>query len=117
MNDWATVVDCGDAQMTWLDNRAALKTLEKAHKVISGRPAKSTDKSSVPRIIMLGGDHTTTLAALRSTEKHWGPVSVIHFDSHIDTWDPKQLGMSLFKKLRISFLTVYQAVEFPTMRR
>ncbi|KAJ2975179.1 hypothetical protein NQ176_g5664 [Zarea fungicola] len=92
LNDWATVVDCGDAQMTWLDNRAALKTLEKAHKVISGRPAKSTDKSSVPRIIMLGGDHTTTLAALRSTEKHWGPVSVIHFDSHIDTWDPKQLG-------------------------
>ncbi|KAJ6782099.1 hypothetical protein PWT90_09734 [Aphanocladium album] len=92
MNDWATIVDCGDAKMTWLDNRFALKTLEKAHKKISGRPAKSSNKSSVPRIITLGGDHTTTLAALRATEKHWGPVSVIHFDSHVDTWDPKQLG-------------------------
>ncbi|KAJ4163673.1 hypothetical protein LMH87_005384 [Akanthomyces muscarius] len=92
MKDWATIVDCGDAKMTWLDNRFALKTLEKAHKKVSGRPAKSSNTSSVPRIITLGGDHTTTLAALRATEKHWGPVSVIHFDSHVDTWDPKQLG-------------------------
>lgn len=37
---------------------------------------------------MLGGDHTITLAALRSTINHWGVVNVIHFDSHIDTWDP-----------------------------
>ncbi|OAA73442.1 arginase family protein [Cordyceps fumosorosea ARSEF 2679] len=92
LKDWATVVDCGDAKMTWLDNRHALKTLEHAHRKISGRPAKSGERSSVPRIITLGGDHTTTLAALRATEKHWGPVSVVHFDSHIDTWDPKQLG-------------------------
>lgn len=92
MKDWATIVDCGDAKMTWLDNRFALKTLEKAHKKVSGRPAKSSNTSSVPRIITLGGDHTTTLAALRATEKHWGPVSVIHFDSHVDTWDPMQLG-------------------------
>ncbi|TQV96952.1 arginase family protein [Cordyceps javanica] len=92
LKDWATIVDCGDAKMTWLDNRVALKTLEQAHKKISGRPARSSNKSSVPRIITLGGDHTTTLAALRATEKHWGPVSVIHFDSHVDTWDPKQLG-------------------------
>lgn len=99
MKDWATIVDCGDAKMTWLDNRYALKTLEKAHKKISGRPAKNSTVSSVPRIITLGGDHTTTLAALRATEEHWGPVSVIHFDSHVDTWDPKQLG-----KLFISFL-------------
>lgn len=71
--------------MTWLDNRAAIKSLDKAHRVISGRPAASADKSTVPRIVTLGGDHTTTLSALRSTHKHWGPVSVIHFDSHIGT--------------------------------
>lgn len=41
---------------------------------------------------MLGGDHTVTLAALRSTIDHWGVVNVIHFDSHIDTWDPTRLG-------------------------
>lgn len=41
---------------------------------------------------MLGGDHTVTLAALRSTINHWGIVNVIHFDSHIDTWNPRVLG-------------------------
>lgn len=85
LHDWAKIVDCGDAQLTWLDNRAAIKSLDKAHRVISGRPAASADKSTVPRIVTLGGDHTTTLSALRSTHKHWGPVSVIHFDSHIGT--------------------------------
>lgn len=42
--------------------------------------------------MMLGGDHTITLAALRSTFERWGVVSVIHFDSHIDTWDPTVSG-------------------------
>ena len=106
MNDWAKIVDCGDAPMTWLDNRAAIKALDKAHRVISGRPAASADKSTVPRIVTLGGDHTTTLSALRSTHKHWGAVSVIHFDSHIGmfnarnrfaTADQKQIhGTQLF---------------------
>lgn len=85
------VVDCGDVPMTFLDNTVALKQLDKAHRVISARTANNTDYS-VPRILTLGGDHTTTLSALRSTYDHWGAVSVIHFDSHIDTWDPKVLG-------------------------
>lgn len=89
---WARIVDCGDAPLTFLDNTVALKQLEEAHKTISSRSANDTSVSHVPRIIMLGGDHTTTLAALRSTVNRWGPVSVIHFDSHLDTWDPKVLG-------------------------
>ncbi|KAL1960571.1 hypothetical protein VTO42DRAFT_7150 [Malbranchea cinnamomea] len=89
---WANIVDCGDAPLTFLDNTVALKQLDKAHKVISSRPANASHISSVPRIITLGGDHTTTLSALRSTYEKWGPVSVIHFDSHIDTWDPDVLG-------------------------
>lgn len=51
-----------------------------------------TNPHPIPRIITLGGDHTTTLPALRSTFKHHGPVSVIHFDSHLDTWDPSIIG-------------------------
>lgn len=80
------MVDCGDAPLTFLDNTVALQQLGKAHKIVSGRKANSTEVAAVPRIITLGGDHTTTLAALRSTVDHWGPVSVIHFDSHLDTW-------------------------------
>ncbi|KAL4903899.1 hypothetical protein BDW74DRAFT_185955 [Aspergillus multicolor] len=89
---WAKLVDCGDAPLTWLDNTVALKQLDLAHKVISSRTTNSTERGSTPRIVTLGGDHTTTLSALRSTYKHFGPVSVIHFDSHIDTWDPEVLG-------------------------
>ncbi|KAK4182288.1 Arginase/ deacetylase [Podospora australis] len=90
--DWARIVDCGDAPLTWLDNTIALATLEKAHLKISGRPAKSLDHGSVPRIITLGGDHTTTLPALRAAYKRWGEITVVHFDAHIDTWDPKVVG-------------------------
>jgi agmatinase len=50
--------------------------------VISSRRTNSSEFVT-PRIITLGGDHTTTLPALRSTFAHWGPVSVIHFDSHL----------------------------------
>ncbi|TKA41865.1 hypothetical protein B0A49_10680, partial [Cryomyces minteri] len=89
--DWAKIVDCGDAPLTFLDNTVALKQLDKAHKIISGR--KSANSSyRTPRIITLGGDHTTTLSALRSAYERWGQVSVIHFDSHLDTWDPKVIG-------------------------
>ncbi|KAI1089880.1 arginase [Rostrohypoxylon terebratum] len=92
LKSWATVVDCGDVPLTWLDNNVALAQLDKAHTVISGRTASNETYSSHPRILTLGGDHTTTLSALRSTFNHWGPVSVIHFDSHIDTWDPAIIG-------------------------
>ena len=89
---WAKILDCGDVPLTVLDNTVALKQLTKAHQIVSGRSAKTKAKSSVPRIVALGGDHTTTLPALRSTFNHYGKVSVIHFDSHIDTWDPAVLG-------------------------
>ncbi|KAF1965300.1 Arginase/deacetylase [Bimuria novae-zelandiae CBS 107.79] len=89
--DWAKIVDCGDAPLTFLDNTIALKQLDASHQIISRRATNSCVHAT-PRIVTLGGDHTTTLSALRSTYHRWGPVSVIHFDSHIDTWDPKVLG-------------------------
>ena len=37
--------------------------------------------------VILGGDHLTTLAALRSLHKKTGEkISLIHFDAHCDTW-------------------------------
>ena len=88
------IVDCGDAPLTVLDNTIALRQLDKAHRIVSARGTNSTEYT-IPRIITLGGDHTTTLPALRSTFKHFGAVSVIHFDSHLDTWDPDVLGGGL----------------------
>lgn len=37
--------------------------------------------------ISLGGDHSITLPLLRAHAAKYGPLSVIHFDSHPDTWD------------------------------
>lgn len=83
--------------MTWLDNRAALKTLDLAHRLVSSNRAANPHKAASPRIVMLGGDHTTTLSALRSTYQHWGKVSVIHFDSHIGTCPSSQLQVLITK--------------------
>lgn len=37
--------------------------------------------------IILGGDHSITLGNLRAIAKKHGPVALILFDSHTDTWD------------------------------
>jgi agmatinase len=37
--------------------------------------------------IGLGGDHSITLAELRGLSKVYGPLSLIQFDAHGDTWD------------------------------
>jgi len=43
------------------------------------------DAGVVP--IGLGGDHSITLGELRAAAKKYGPVALVHFDSHLDTWD------------------------------
>ena len=69
----------------------------------------SLDGKNHPRIITLGGDHTIVLPLLRSIYSTYGPISVIHFDSHLgnlsylerflllltclsDTWKPSVFG-------------------------
>ena len=37
--------------------------------------------------ISIGGDHSITLGELRAAAKSFGPVALVHFDSHLDTWD------------------------------
>ena len=38
-------------------------------------------------IVSLGGDHTVALPLLRAVNQHVGPVALVHFDAHLDTWD------------------------------
>lgn len=37
--------------------------------------------------VAIGGDHSISLPAIRSVAKKHGPISLVHFDSHADTWD------------------------------
>jgi agmatinase len=39
------------------------------------------------RLLTIGGDHTIALPLLQSVARRHGPVSVVHFDAHLDTWD------------------------------
>ncbi len=38
-------------------------------------------------LLTLGGDHTIALPILRSLYRDHGPIAVLHFDAHLDTWD------------------------------
>lgn len=75
------------------DNTWALRQIEEGHhQILSRAPATNANKAgpalhskTLPRVITLGGDHTITLPLLRSINRAYGPVSVIHFDSHLDT--------------------------------
>ncbi len=39
------------------------------------------------RLLTIGGDHTIALPLLRTMARRHGPVAVLHFDAHLDTWD------------------------------
>ncbi|KAF9739075.1 hypothetical protein PMIN06_005322 [Paraphaeosphaeria minitans] len=99
-NSWATVLDCGDIPVTSYDHAYALQQIEHGHyNLLTRSPATDANKKgpslqgkTLPRIITLGGDHTITLPLLRSINRAYGPISVIHFDSHLDTWKPKVFG-------------------------
>jgi hypothetical protein len=73
------------------DNTYALKQIEDGHYELLSREPETNSSiagyslkgKTLPRIITLGGDHTITLPLLRSMNKAYGPVSVIHFDSHL----------------------------------
>ncbi|KAI0864898.1 arginase family-domain-containing protein [Xylaria cubensis] len=101
-DSWATVLDCGDIPVTSYDNTWALKQIEEGHysilsrapKTDANQPGPAKKGKTLPRVITLGGDHTITLPLLRSINRAYGPVSVIHFDSHLDTWRPKVFGGS-----------------------
>lgn len=82
------IVDCGDPPMTPIDNRVALDQLYRAERAILKNNPSNPSLSNFTRILTLGGDHTITLSCLRAVYEKWGKVSVIHFDSHLDTIDP-----------------------------
>ncbi|KAJ7282002.1 agmatinase [Mycena rebaudengoi] len=104
------IVDCGDIPVTPYDNKFAIEQIESGHKELLQREAFSPlgndsltgeplvpfslDGKHHPRIITLGGDHTIVLPILRSINSVYGKISVIHFDSHLDTWKPSVFGGS-----------------------
>ncbi|KAK5254670.1 hypothetical protein LTR96_001307 [Exophiala xenobiotica] len=114
-NFWGKVIDCGDIPVTSYDNNYALQQIEDGHNTLLTRtpftaadePGISKSGKTLPRIITLGGDHTITLPLLRSINKAYGPISVVHFDSHLDTWKPKVFGGAPSKQAAINHGTYF----------
>ncbi|MGO1539665.1 MAG: agmatinase [Leucobacter sp.] len=75
----AQVVDAGDVNCNPFDIPTALGEIQDgiAELITGGR-----------RPMVLGGDHTIALASLRALHKEHGPVALVHFDAHLDTWGP-----------------------------
>jgi agmatinase len=72
------VADAGDIAANPFDIEEALLSIENEYRKLLGKAKK---------VVAIGGDHTITLAILRALKAKHGPISVIHFDAHLDTWD------------------------------
>ena len=91
-----TVIDFGDMAFDYADTR--------------GVPGRITDHvagilaaGAVP--VVLGGDHSITLPILRAVAARHGPVALIQFDAHSDSWpddNPDRIdhGTFLYKAIR-----------------
>ncbi len=75
------VIDRGDLEIVtgYLD--ASIEMIEEQVSAIAGHT------------LAIGGDHTISLPILRALRKrHSAPLSLVHFDAHIDTWDDNYGG-------------------------
>ncbi len=72
------VVDAGDMVANPFNLNEAVDQIEAAATELG---------KHVGKIVTIGGDHTIALPLLRAINKKHGPVAVLHFDAHLDTWD------------------------------
>ncbi|MEU5402273.1 agmatinase [Streptomyces sp. NPDC005963] len=72
------IADAGDISANPFNLTEAVQQIEAAAEQLS---------ADGKRLLTLGGDHTIALPLLRVAARRHGPVAVLHFDAHLDTWD------------------------------
>ena len=72
------VADAGDIAVNPFSIDEAIAAVERGARALLER---------APFVLTLGGDHTIALPLLRAVSAVHGPVAVVHFDAHLDTWD------------------------------
>lgn len=73
------VADAGDVACNPYSINEAIEQIEKTATEVH-QQCKS--------LICMGGDHTIAFPLLRTINQHLnGPVALVHFDAHLDTWD------------------------------
>ena len=72
------IADIGDFRIAHGDIQGTLAAIE-------------AQAQQLRHLVALGGDHTITLALLRALKPRTGPLGLVHFDAHVDTW-PDSFG-------------------------
>jgi agmatinase len=72
------VADAGDVACTPFSIQQAIAEIE-------GAATATAERAS--HIVALGGDHTIALPMLRAAAARFGPLALVHFDAHLDTWN------------------------------
>jgi agmatinase len=72
------VADCGDIDVVPI-------SIERTFEAITKRIGEVLAAGAIP--LSMGGDHSITLPILRAIARRHGPVGIVHFDAHPDTWD------------------------------
>ena len=72
------VIDYGDVDVVPVDIQASMQAIEQEVGAIL---------EAGLTVAALGGDHSISLPLLRAHASAYGPMAVVHFDSHPDTWD------------------------------
>ena len=71
------VADAGDIACNPFDISEAVDQIDAAATAL-------LDESG--HLLTIGGDHTIAYPLLRVTRQRFGPVALVHFDAHLDTW-------------------------------
>jgi agmatinase len=74
------IADIGDFRIAHGDIQGSLATIE-------------AQAAPLSHLVALGGDHTITIALLRAVARRKGPLGLVHFDGHVDTW-PESFGLT-----------------------
>ena len=77
--DWPAS-DLGDFRIALGDILASLALIEE-------------QASRLDHVVALGGEHGITLPLLRALARRTGPLALVHFDAHVDTW-PDNFGQA-----------------------
>jgi agmatinase len=69
-----------------------------------------------PGIVALGGDHSITLPILRTYAEKFGPLALIQFDAHSDTWADDDMtridhGTMFYKAVKLGLIDVARSVQ------
>ncbi|MBI2218595.1 MAG: agmatinase [Candidatus Rokubacteria bacterium] len=72
------VADVGDVDVVPI-------SIERTFEAVTRRIGEITAAGAIP--VSIGGDHSITLPILRALGRRHGPLGIVHFDAHPDTWD------------------------------